>query len=580
MGTWLQDRSLLSAGGCPDLLNLSAAELVQGIHAEYIAAGSGLIQTNTFGANRIKLAAYGAQDQVDAINQCGAHLARQAAIVRPQTLVAGNIGPTGQLLEPFGPLTLVEAIATFREQAEALMAAGVDLILIETMSDLHEAKAAVMGVREVSRSIPIVCSVTYTEELRTLTGAEPEAVVTVLEALGVDVVGSNCGFGPELMAEILRRQAAISSLPLLAQPNAGLPCWQNERTVYTLGPEGFAAYFAPLVAAGANMLGGCCGATPTHIDRLARQVRHLTPKSRQQPHISKLAGSSTTVYIGEGFPTRVVGERINPTARHQLARSLKERQFHVVAEEAKAQVESGAALIDVNVGLRAGTLTEVELLPAAVLAAQRAVAVPLVIDTSDYEAMEAALQVCRGKPLLNSTTGQPQILEKVTDLASRYGASILGLTLDDGGIPARASDRLLIAERIVERAIAKGMQREDIFIDALTLTAGASQEQLLETLHTVRLIKEHLGVRTALGVSNVSHGMPLRQVLNNTFLAMALGAGLDLPIINPDQPGAWDVIRAADVLTNRDRQAKLFLARATSARKRTQSRPPSPHLCR
>jgi len=575
MGTILQDKGLLPAGHCPDLLNLSAPDAVQEVHEQYLAAGANLIQTNTFGANRVKLAAYGAAELVREINQRGADLARRAA--KSACLVAGNIGPTGQLLEPFGPLSLAAAADIFYEQAQALVAAGADLFLIETMSDLHEAKAAVMGARAASSKLPIICSVTYTEDLRTLTGADPETVITVLEALGVDVVGSNCGFGPDLMAEILARQWAISDLPLLAQPNAGLPRWQDGRTVYSLGPEEFAAYASELVAAGANIIGGCCGTTPAHIRLLAEQAQRLNPKPRSQPRFSKLAGASQTVYIGEKLPTPVVGERINPTGRRRLAKSLRERKFHLVAEEAQAQVKAGAALIDVNVGVRAPGLAEAELLPQAVLAVQRAVAVPVVIDTSDLQAMEAALQVCRGKPLLNSTTGQPQVLEKVTDLASKYGAAILGLTLDDTGIPAKAKERLAIARRIVEQALAKGLRRQDIYIDALTLTVGASQEQLVETLRAVYLIKEELGVRTTLGVSNVSHGMPQRATLNNTFLAMALGAGLDLPIINPDQLGLWEVIRAADVLTNRDPQAKLFLATATEG---TQLNTPAPQPAR
>ena len=429
------------------------------------------------------------------------------------------------------------------------------------MSDLHEAKAAIVGARAATSTLPVICSLTYTQEMRLLTGADPETAITVLEALGVDVVGVNCGFGPDMMPAILQRQFAISDSFLLVQPNAGLPQLQNGRTVYSLSASDFASYVPALVANGANIINGCCGTTPEYMRLVAAQAQRLSPRPRSSPRFSKLAGATETVCIGQEWPTRVIGERINPTANQRLATALRQRDFKAVADEARAQAAAGADLLDINVGLSAPGVQETELMPEAVMAAQRAVPAPLVIDTADSQVMESALRVYRGKPLLNSTSGHAEQLEQMTDLAQKYGAAIVGLTLDENGIPDKASARLAIAQRIVDRALAKGIRRQDIYIDTLTLTVGASQEQLLETLQALRWVKEQLGVRTLLGVSNVSHGMPRRAAINSVFLAMALGAGLDLPIINPDQAGVWEIIYAADVLTNRDPQAQRYLTK-------------------
>lgn len=577
IGTWLQASGQLAPGDCPDLLNLRQPDLVGWVHQQYLAVGCDLIQTNTFGANPLKLSDYGLQQQTTEVNRRGAQLARQAA--GSGALVAGNLGPTGRLLHPLGPLSFEQAEEGYYQQAKALVDGEVDLLLIETMSDLQEAKAAVRAVRAASSTLPVICSMTYTADLRTLTGADPETVVTVLEALQVDVVGTNCGFGPERMGEILQRQYRQSDSLLLVQPNAGLPRWQAGRTVFSLTPEGLAAYVTELVAAGASLIGGCCGTTPEHLRLLVEQARRCRPLPRHNPPESKLAGAAEMILIGNEQPTTVIGERINPTARPPLAEALRSGDFSLVAREAAAQVTAGAGVIDINVGLRSSATTEAELLPQAVLAAQRVISGPISLDTADSEAMRRALLVCRGKPLLNSTTGQPEQLQRVVELAKSYGAALVGLTLDEQGIPESAADRLQIAERIVAYALAQGIRREDVYIDGLTLTAGASQALVAETLRTIRLVKDRLGVRTVLGVSNVSHGLPRRPALNNALLAMALAAGLDLPIINPAQDGVWSVIQASDVLLNRDRNARRYLAAAGAATSSPSARPtadPSP----
>ena len=562
MGTFLQERGYLDPGECPDLLNLTQPDIVMRVHREYIQAGSDFVHTNTFGANRVKLDAALLSDKAAEINIMGVEIAKKArSNADHECFIAGNIGPTGELLSPFGEITFSEAEQVFYEQALLLIKGGVDFILIETMSDLSEAKAAVMGAKRASGGcIPIICSFTYGRELRTLTGADPETVATVLEGLAVDAIGINCGFGPDLAREALRRQYGLTDIPILVQPNAGIPVLSAGRTIYPESPESFVEYFEELIRCGANIVGGCCGTTPDHIRPLATLARKLKPLPLHGPEFSKLSGSSHTVYVGDSFSTRIVGERINPTGRKDLAAELRQKRYHLVSVEARTQVEEGAELVDINVGIKAPAPKESELMSGAVLAAQREISVPIVIDSSDVEAIERGLEVCRGKPLVNSATGRREHMERIIDLAARYGAAFVGLTIDESGIPPSAEGRLSVARRIVECALSKGIRLKDIYIDPLTLTVGASQDQLMITLESLKLIKSELGVRTILGISNVSYGMPYRDHLNNVFLAMALGAGLDLPIINPAQSGVSDVILAADVLTNRDRGARAFIS--------------------
>jgi len=566
MGTLLQRDGCLRPGEYPDLLNMTHPEIVKQVHRGYIGSGSDFIQTNTFGANRVKLEAVSLSGKTAEINLRAVEIAREAISDSAcECLIAGNIGPIGQLISPFGAITFSEAEQVFYEQALLLVRGGVDFLLIETMSDLHEAKAAVIGARRASGgSIPVICSFTYSRELRTLMGADPETVATVFEGLAVDAIGINCGFGPDLANEVLMRQYGLTDIPLLVQPNAGIPVLTGGRTVYPLGPESFVEYFQELIPNGANIVGGCCGTTPDHIGLLASLAKELKPVPVHSPGFSKLSGSTQTIYIGESFPTPIVGERLNPTGRKELTAELQRKRYHTIAAEARNQVEEGASMIDINVGIGVPDTKECDLMADAILAVQREVSVPIVIDSSDAETIEHGLEVCRGKPVLNSTTGRWEHLETVASLAAKYGAALVGLTLDETGIPPTAEGRLAVARRIVEYARSKGIRLEDIYIDPLTLTVGASQDQIVVTLESLRLIKSELGVRTILGISNVSHGMPHRNYLNNVFLAMAMGAGLDLPIVNPAQPGIRHVISTADVLTNRDRGARKFLARASS----------------
>ncbi|SDK04814.1 homocysteine S-methyltransferase family protein [Natronincola ferrireducens] len=555
MGTMLQKMGL-STNECPELYNLHHKEVIKEIHRQYIEAGCDIIQTNTFGGNKIKLSSYGHGDLVEEINKQAVIIAREAA--GEEGLVAGDIGPTGKLLYPLGEVTFEEVYDGFYQQAKALIEAGVDIINIETMSDIREAKAAVMAVRDIG-DIPIICTMTFQENLRTLTGSDPETVVTILEAMGVDVIGANCGFGPEMMVEVLKRMQQVSQSPLMVQPNAGLPKLVDGQSIYDMTPEKMVNYVDDLVLAGANIIGGCCGTTPHHLRLIVERVSHLKPIPKKKITFSKLASGTDTLLIGEGHPTRVIGGHINPTAKDYLIQAIKEENMGILTEHAVKQVEAGANIIGINLGVN--TQQESRMMKKAITEIQQAVRVPLSIDTVNYDAMEEGLKVYNGKPLLNSTSAKDDALNRVIKLAKGYGASIVGLTLDENGIPERAEDRFKIAEKIVRTAVEQGIRKEDIFIDTLVLTAGAQQHVALECLKAIKLVKERLGVKTLLGVENISHGLPNRGMLNNTFLAMALEAGLDLPIINPYYQSSWYTIKSADVLMGKDKNAEDFVQR-------------------
>lgn len=566
MGTLLQAKGLLQGGGCPELLNRTHPQEIIEIHRRYAQAGAQWLQTNTFGGSPFKLKAYGLEADTAELNARAVALAREAA---PNLPVWGDIGPSGQLMIPLGSRSLDEMIAGFYVQAKALDDAGVDVFLIETMADLQEAKAAVMAVKALGKGRRIACTLTFEPGLRTLSGDDPETVAAVLQALGVDIIGVNCGFGPEPMIEILNRFKAVSDRPLLVQPNAGLPILRNGETVFPSSPEELADFVPKLVAAGAHYMGGCCGTTPEHIQAMSAAAANLTPLTPKTLSFSTLAGFGETVVLSDRLPMRWIGERINPTARKKLAESLRAGAYESIALEAEEQIRARASIIDLNVALPTASNSEAERLQQLTLACQRRIRAPLSIDTPHPASMEPALKVLRGKPLLNSTNGDEEHLHAICKLAATYGAALLGLTLDRQGIPSSAEDRLVIARRIVQTAESYGISRNDIYIDGLTLTAGASQALIPETLRLIRMVKQELGVRTILGVSNVSHGLPLRPVLNTAFLMMAMQAGLDAAIINPFQQDLALYSAAADVLTGRDENSQHFIALSNQTPKST-----------
>ncbi len=554
IGTELHKKGM-KVGDCPEELNLTQPEIIKEIHQSYVQAGSDIIQTNTFGANRIKLDEYGLGDQVKLINTQAVRLAQQAA--NPETLIAASIGPTGKLLEPIGNLSFLEAYKIFSEQAIILEKAGVDLINIETMTDIQEAKAAVIAIKENTK-LPVICHLTFEDSLKTMTGTDPLTAITVLEALDVDVIGANCSMGPAGLLQVIQEMNKYTNSYLSVEPNSGLPILdENNQTIFPMQAKTMAEYLESFVDSGINIIGGCCGSNPEYISIISKAVKDLKPTIKNNSQQTKLASRSQTVLIADDLPTRIIGERINPTGRKELSAELKEGTMNIIAQEATSQNQAGADILDVNIGVP--KIDQTATMKQAITAVQNIVNLPISIDTTNADVLEAALQTVVGKPLINSVTGEQKSMAKVLPLAQKYGAAVLGLTLDENGIPKTAEGRLKIAEKIITHAEALGIKRENILIDTLVLTASAEQERIQETIKAIRLIKEKFGVATVLGVSNISFGLPARTQVNTAFLAMAIQAGLNAPIMDPTIPEMKATLHSSDILVNRDSGSKKYI---------------------
>jgi len=552
-GTMLQKLGL-KPGGCPDELSLKNPDIVRKVHSLYIEAGADIVTTNTFGANCVKLAEYGLAGKLREINMAAAGLAREAA---GNKFVAGGFGPTGRFVEPVGDMTFEEALEVYTEQAQALKDGGVDLFIIETMMDIKEMKAAIIAAK--STGLPVAATMTFDETMRTVLGTSPESFAIMASALGADVIGANCSLGIEGIWKAILAMRSVVPTPLIAQPNAGIPALKDGVTVFPDSPVDMAAYASKLAEAGVKVLGGCCGTTPDHIRKMGDAFRSIKPVAPKGPGFTALSSRTGFVIFGGGSPSIVVGERINPTGRKVLAQEIKESKTAGIRNEARAQAEAGAHALDVNVGVPA--IDEVAAMRRAVFAVNENCALPLVIDSSNPEAVEAGLKACDGKALINSVSGEEKKLASILPLAKKYGAAVLGLALDDAGIPEKAEGRLKVAEKILERALKAGLKKEDVIIDCLAMTVSAAPSSAVETLKAIRLVKERLGLSTILGVSNISFGLPSREVINSNFLTMAIEAGLDCCIINPNNKAMMDAYHASLVLTNKDARAERYIKR-------------------
>lgn len=548
MGTMLQQRGL-KTGEIPETYNIIHPEIIKEIHEEYLKAGANIITTNTFGANELKLKNSGYS--VEEIVTNAVKIAKEA---KGEKYVALDIGPIGQMLEPIGTLSFERAYEIVKRQVVAGVKAGCDLILIETVSDLYEAKAAVLAAKENS-NLPVFCTMTFEEDGRTFTGTDPTNMVSLLEGLGVDALGVNCSLGPGELLPIVEEILKYSSIPVMVQPNAGLPKIVDGETMYNVSVEEFSNHLKTMAEKGVCILGGCCGTNEEFIRKLVSELKGKTPKPLENKGYTTVCSPSKTVILGNGV--KVIGERINPTGKKKFKEALKNNNIDYILTEAINQMEAGADILDVNVGLP--EINETEMMVKVIKEIQSIINLPLQIDSSSPEVIEAAARIYNGKPIINSVNGKDQVMNQVFPIAKKYGACVVGLTLDEGGIPSKAEDRFKIAEKIVNKAKEYGIEKENILIDCLVLTASAQQEEVMETLKAVRLVKEKLGVKTLLGVSNVSFGLPNRELLNQTFLSMALVQGLDAPILNPNNKAIMDVIKSFKVLANIDKEAKKYI---------------------
>lgn len=554
-GTMLQ-RFGLKPGGCPDELSIKDPAMVKRVHDAYAAAGADVVSTNTFGANAEKLKEYGLEGRLTDINIAAARCARE--VVGDSKFVAGDIGPTGRFIEPVGDLDFDRAVAVFREQAVALKKGGADLIIIETMMDIKEMRAAIIGARD--SGLPVVATMTFDETMRTVLGTSPEAFAIMASALGVAAIGANCSLGIEGIYNAITAMSRVTNIALIAQPNAGLPVLKDGVTVFPASPQDMAAYCPKLAEAGVKALGGCCGTTPEHIQEMGDAFRAAKSSSRSvSVGFTSLASRTSHILFGGGFTPIIIGERINPTGRKALALEIKEGKTAGIRNEARAQAQAGAHCLDVNVGVPG--LDEAPSMLRAVFAVNENSTLPIVIDSSDPYAIEAGLKAVDGKPLINSISGEEKKLQTIMPLAKQYGAALLALTLDDSGIPETAEERFKVAERIVNRAVALGISKDDIVFDCLAMTVSAAPKSALETIKAIRMVKERLGCATVLGISNISFGLPGREVINAAFLTMAIEAGLDAAIINPMNKTMMDAYHASCVLLNQDIRAERYIKR-------------------
>ncbi|MCE5285266.1 MAG: homocysteine S-methyltransferase family protein [Pelosinus sp.] len=560
MGTMLQAAGL-PAGYCPEQWNIEQPEKVIAVHRAYVLSGADIIETNTFGANRIKLSHYGLSAKVAELNTAAVQAAKKAC--GPTTKIAGSVSSTGKLVKPLGELDFDTAYDVYLEQITALSKAGVDFIIIETMIDIQEMRAALLAAKAATNK-PIICQLSYGADGRTLTGTDPKTAAIILEAMGANIIGANCSLGPAQMLPIVKELASSTTLPISIQPNAGMPELIDGKTLFPMTPAEMGSWAEKLIAAGATYVGGCCGTTPKHIANIKKACENKRPAAREMIRLhTAITSRSKTIYLGKDFPTTIIGERINPTGRKALAADIREGHFIKVKQEAIAQLEAGASILDVNMGVPG--IDQTAAMQKAIEELSTLVDAPLAIDTTDPAALEAGLKAYPGRALINSVSAEPERLESFLPLAKKYGAAILCLPIAPGGVPATAEERVAIIKEITAKAITQGMRPQDFVLDALVMTVAANSAAAKETLHTLKLYREQFGYPSTMGLSNISYGLPRRDLLNSAFCAMSIASGLDAPILNPYDKTMQDILAAAAVINGHDASGKNYSIRYAPA---------------
>ncbi len=563
MGTMLQGVGL-SSGDTPEAWNITHPEEIIAVHSEYIAAGANIITANTFGINRLKYSESEADEMLSAAFYCANEAKRRAA--RDDIYVALDIGSLGKLLKPLGNLDFEEAIEAFAFATKKAESLGADLILIETMNDSYETKAAVLAAKENS-SLPIFVTNVYDAGGKLMTGADVGAMVALLEGLGVDAIGMNCSLGPAQMKTLLPEMIRLSSTPVMVQPNAGLPREEDGKTVFDVTPEEFASLMAEMAELGAAIVGGCCGTTPEYIKKIAKAVADIPYQPISQKSYTAVSSYTHACRIGDA-PV-LIGERINPTGKKLLKQALRDGDMTYILGEAVAEEERGVHILDVNVGLP--EIDEKAMMLRVLREIQAVSALPLQIDTVDASAMEAAMRIYNGKPLVNSVNGKRESMEKIFPLVKKYGGVLIALTMDEDGIPDTAEGRFKIAEKIVSEAEKYGIDKRDIVADPLALAVSSDPSGAKTTLESIRLIKTRLGIATSLGISNISFGLPQRDIVTSSFYVMALEAGLDCAIMNPNSVEVMKAYKSWCALRGRDENFERYIAFASSVTTETVS---------
>lgn len=536
----------MPTGVCPELWIIEHREILIKLQRDFKKAGTNIVYAPTFSGNRVKLAEYGLEERLDEINKTLVQISREA--VGQDCLVAGDMTMTGESLAPIGSMTLERLVDIYKEQATSLYEAGVDLFVIETMMSLAETRAAVLAIKEIC-DLPIIASMSFEEDGRTLYGTSPAAAVTVLQSLGVDVIGVNCSTGPEEMIEIIKQMRLYSKIPILAKPNAGLPVLKDGRTVYEMTPQQFAGYAKDLVESGASFLGGCCGTTPAHIRKLVEAARDLEVKQPNPKYKSVLASERNVqeIVLGENFLT--IGERINPTGKKRLQQELREGSLELVKTMAEEQEELGAHILDINMGTNG--IDEKEMMLRAIDEVGLTTSLPLCIDTSYVDIMEEALFHYPGRALINSVSLETEKIEKALPLVKKYGAMVILLPLSSEGLPKSKEEKEDMIHTLVERALELGISKDDLIIDGLVQTVGANKRAAIETLETIKHCTEDLKIPTVVGLSNISFGLPQRKYVNAAFGVMAVQNGLTMAIANPSSDLLHNVTLAADLLLDK-----------------------------